>query len=58
MDKEKIIYLEDYKKYKLTKEKTTNEAKSNKTARDEEERIKTLNLFMKVIATMYKESYK
>ncbi len=55
LNKSKIIDINEYKMKKL-RNKTYKNTKEEKDT--EEERKKTLNLFMRVLATMKKESYK
>ncbi len=54
----KVIYLDIYRKHKKQNKKLDYSTIDIKSDIDDEERIKTLNLFIKVITTMYKESYK
>ncbi len=58
MDKRKIISLSEYRE-KKEKTKTNDNCfcKMRDNFAEDEERLKTLNLFMKVLATMKKESY-
>ncbi|MBM7616444.1 hypothetical protein [Alkaliphilus hydrothermalis] len=57
MGNNKVINLKKYRETK-TRIKETASIENTQNHSEEEERIKTLDLFMKVIATMYKESYK
>ncbi|QUH25129.1 hypothetical protein [Serpentinicella alkaliphila] len=52
MDEKKVISLTEYKDTRLQR----NKRKSNKS--EDIERVKTLNLFMKVLETIHKQSYK
>ena len=52
MDEKKVISLTEYKATRLQQ----NKRKSNKS--EDIERVKTLNLFMKVLETIHKQSYK
>ncbi|AOY75443.1 hypothetical protein [Clostridium formicaceticum] len=60
MNKNMIIDINEYiKRKKLDKIKNKNSyAKRDRYILEEEERRKTFNLFMKVLASMEKESYK
>jgi len=52
MEEKKVISLEQYRASKLKKNK------DNLLRSEENERIETLNLFMKVLETIHNESYK
>lgn len=58
LEKGKLIYINDYKLKKATKGLNKYRRRDEKERDTEEERKKTLNLFIKVLATMKKESYK
>ncbi|AKL93557.1 hypothetical protein CACET_c00360 [Clostridium aceticum] len=60
MDKNTIIDINEYiKRKRIDKIRNKNSyTKREKYVLEEEERRKTFNLFMKVLATMEKESYK
>lgn len=58
MSKGKIVNLDEYiEKKKTAKLKRKSFDENNIKFKEEEDRLKTLNLFMKVLATMEKESY-
>lgn len=57
LDKNNVINLNDYRDMKI-KEKQNNIDKINNLKKvDEDDRRNTFNLFMRVLATMRKESY-
>ncbi|GAB6085961.1 hypothetical protein [Alkaliphilus crotonatoxidans] len=56
MNKGKVISINEYKELKLKKKSYRSKRREVKDT--EEERRETLNLFMKVLETMRKESYK
>lgn len=59
LSKGKVISLKEYIDKKKTAKTQIQTLYKNKTRfTEEEERLKTLNLFMRVLATMEKESYK
>lgn len=58
LSRNKVINLKEYiENKKMTKEKNKYSYINKTRFIEEEERLKTLNLFMKVLATMKKESY-
>ncbi|SNT00480.1 hypothetical protein SAMN05446037_10334 [Anaerovirgula multivorans] len=58
MSRSKIINLNEYiEKKKKVKTENQRSYKNKTRFTEEEERLKTLNLFMRVLATMEKESY-
>ncbi|WP_170834869.1 hypothetical protein [Natronincola peptidivorans] len=58
MNKNRIIYIDEYMKTaKAGKTRKIGGHKKKPKPLEEEERQKTFNLFMKVLATMQKESY-
>lgn len=56
LNKGKVISINEYKELKLKKKSYRSKRREDKDT--EEERRETLNLFMKVLETMRKESYK
>lgn len=56
LNKGKVISINEYKELKLKKKSYRSKRREVKDT--EEERRETLNLFMKVLETMRKESYK
>lgn len=58
LSRSKIINLNEYiEKKKKIKTEIQRSYKNKTRFTEEEERLKTLNLFMRVLATMEKESY-
>ena len=53
----KVIKLDDYKQMKLNKKENKFNNMNNFKKQEDDDRRKTLNLFMRVLATMRKESY-